>query len=79
MGRTARGMRFQLPADVPVVLVLQRHKYPDGLIQWVLQDRFSIRLRIYLRLIDDWLTRVMPRSGPCAPGACTCPDPAHGG
>jgi hypothetical protein len=63
------GMRFQLPADVLAVLILQRHKYPDGLFQWVLQGRFSTRLRIYLRIIDDWLTRGMPRSGLCTPGA----------
>ena len=45
------------------------YKYPDGSIQRVLQGRFTTRLRIYLRLIDDWLTRGMSKSGSCAPGA----------
>jgi hypothetical protein len=45
------------------------HKYPDGLIQWVLQGRFSTRSHAYPRLIDDWLTRGMSGSGSCATGA----------
>ena len=57
-------MRFQLPADVHAPCwSCEGYKYPDGSIQRVLQGRFSTRLRIYLRLIDDWLTRGMSRSG----------------
>ena len=64
------GMRFQLPADVPAPCwSCEGYKYPDGSIQRVLQERFPTRLRISLRLIDDWLTRGMSRSGSCASGA----------
>src|SRR5262245_52829231 len=68
------GTRFQLRADVLVLVVLQRHYYPDGL-----RGRFFARLHIHLRIIDAWPTRGMPKPA-CVPQAHEhVRPPTHGG